>query len=474
MLVYILRELVNVYFPLVSHLQQLVNLKLLDFSRSAYLISCPDLSGACNLESIDLSCCTSLLEIPCSLQCLSKLTTLRLECCESLKFLPDCFEGLISLTDLDMSYCSHLQMLPEMPSNIEYLGLSGTSIEEMSPAINNLSKLRHLNLSDCSKLKSIPDCFGGLKALIHLDMSGCSHLEILPKMPCNIGYLDLSKTSIEELSPSIDNLSKLGKLRLQGCSKLKFLPSSLCKLKSCMRVCIYKILFPLSLLKIDNLSDYVGTLQSLHELDVAETAIRELPPSIVLSNLAELSFKRCKLQDSMNLFMLGSCRIKNLNLTDCGIMVIPDSLSNMSQLEIICLGGNNFESIPSSMVNLSNLKYLDISYCQRLLFLPQLPSISIYAANCFFLASVPFLSVRYTSVLYSSFADPLGRSISYSNSHPLDVSFFVSFANCFNLYQNGLKEIIENVLQKLPSLATFWAEQSHPLVCIILPHFHES
>ncbi|KAK0605745.1 hypothetical protein LWI29_030319 [Acer saccharum] len=349
---------------------QLVNLKEIDLSGSEHLISCPDLSGARNLETLVLDRCTSLLEISSSLQYLSKLDSLYLHECKNLRGLPDCFAGLKSLRYLNMFGCSYLKMLPDMPCYIEYINLSETAIEELSPAIENLSKLVELSLRNCSRLKSLPRNIYKLKSLEHLFLSRCS--------------------------------------------------------------------------KIDKLPDEIGTLESLKTLDVVETAIREVPSSIVLlNNLEMLSFKRCKIQDTMGLLLppLGLCSLKNLNLTDCGITEIPDSLGHLSQLRRLYLGSNNFEIIPANIINLFNLEFLDISHCQRLRFLPRLPSISINAVNCILLEVLPFLSVPYTSTR--------------------DISFSVSFVNCFKLYENGLKDIVENVLQKLESLATLWTKQPY-------------
>ncbi|KAL5778610.1 hypothetical protein ACOSQ2_009347 [Xanthoceras sorbifolium] len=271
-------------------------------------------------------------------------------------------------------------------------------------------------------------------------MYGCSHVKMLPKMSCNIESLNLSETPIEEFSPAIDNMSQLVELSLWRCSRIKSLPTSICKQKSLER------LFLCHCSKIDKLPDEIGALESLIILDIAGTAIREVPSSIIhLNNLEVLSFKRCKVHDRMmNLLLLpslGLCGLKNLDLTDCGIAKIPDSLTHLSQLRRLYLGSNKFESIPANVENLFNLEYLDISYCQRPQFLPKLPSISINTVNCISLEVSQFLSVPYTITRASK--------------------FYVSFANCFKLYRNGLKDIVEDVLQKIQSLVTLWTKQPY-------------
>ncbi|TXG73495.1 hypothetical protein EZV62_002074 [Acer yangbiense] len=349
---------------------------------------------------------------------------------------------LVNLKEIDLSGSKHLISCPDLSGarNLKRLNLCHcTSLLEISSSLQYLSKLDSLSLYECKSLKGLPDCFSGLKSLRFLNMFGCSYLKMLPEMPCYIEYFFLSKTAIEELSPAFENLSKLVELSLQECSRLKSLPSNICKLKSLERLSLSNCS------KIDKLPDEIGTLESLKKLDVVETVIREVPLSVVhLNNLERLSFQRCKIQDTMGFLLppsLGLCSLKNLNLTDCGITEIPDSLGHLSQLRRLYLGSNNFEIIPANIINLFNLEFLDISYCQRLRFLPRLPSVSINAVNCILLEVLPFLSVPYTNTQY--------------------IRFYVSFANCFKLYQIGLKDIVENVLQKLESLATLWTKQPY-------------
>ena len=64
----------------------------------------PDLSMATNLETLNLGACSSLVELPFSVQYLNKLKTLNLSFCENLKTLPTS----INLQALD---CMNLWML---------------------------------------------------------------------------------------------------------------------------------------------------------------------------------------------------------------------------------------------------------------------------------------------------------------------------------------------------------------------------
>ncbi|TXG49077.1 hypothetical protein EZV62_024952 [Acer yangbiense] len=133
----------------------------------------------------------------------------------------------------------------------------------------------------------------------------------------------------------------------------------------------------------------------------------------------------------------GLHSLRELDLTNCAITKLLDSLSSLFSLKELYLGRNNFESIPASIKNLSNLQYLDISYCEELQSLPELPLISTNAYNCISLEVMSCLSVPDSIV-----------AIDYS---------FIKFdlINCFKLDQNAL---MEEARLKIQSLATLWKE----------------
>ncbi|KAE8678081.1 hypothetical protein F3Y22_tig00111445pilonHSYRG00112 [Hibiscus syriacus] len=64
--------------------QDLVNLKVISLVDSTNLVRIPDLSSATNLEFINFSNCTKLLELPSSLQHLEKLTRSNSRLCKNL------------------------------------------------------------------------------------------------------------------------------------------------------------------------------------------------------------------------------------------------------------------------------------------------------------------------------------------------------------------------------------------------------
>ncbi|XP_031262339.1 disease resistance-like protein DSC1 [Pistacia vera] len=297
---------------------------------------------------------------------------------------------LFNLKTIDLSYSKRLQKSPNfsLTPNLESLILEGcTSLLEISSSINCLNKLVILNLRQCKRLSSLPTSIDS-KFLRKAILSSCSNLREFPKISCNIEELFLDGTAIKQLLPWIENPSRLVTLNFEGCSGLECLQSNLCLMKSLEHLNLSGC--PVR----DWLPNSFGGLEALKVLIGEELAQKE-----ILSPIASLQF------------------LKELNLTDCGVVKLPRSFRNLSSLESLFLGRNYFKSIPAGILRLPKLCYLDLSYCQRLQFLPEVPNCIQYvnANSC--------TSLEGTAVFEK-----------------------VSFIDCFKLKQNELLDYVTEVL----------------------------
>ena len=116
----------------------------------------------------------------------------------------------------------------------------------------------------------------------------------------------------------------------------------------------------------------MGNAESVEELDVSGTAIREVPSSVgLLKNLKVLSFNGCKGLSSFNSTswydlhpfssgpkianhvglssLLGLCSLTKLKLKDCNLREIPNDIGCLFSLEEINLRGNSFVCLPDSI-----------------------------------------------------------------------------------------------------------------------------
>ena len=109
---------------------------------------------------------------------LKKLSVLNLKGCKNLKSLPRKFE-MESLKILILSDCSKIKTIPEFGENMEHvtkLDLDGTAITKLPTSTGNLSGLASLNVRDCKNLMSLPNTFFNMMWLKDLNIFRCSKL----------------------------------------------------------------------------------------------------------------------------------------------------------------------------------------------------------------------------------------------------------------------------------------------------------
>ncbi|KAF7815240.1 TMV resistance protein N-like [Senna tora] len=200
--------------------------------------------------------------------------------------------------------------------------------------------------------------------------------------------------------------ASLTTLNLRNCKNLVCLPNVIQNLRS------IKIINLSGCSKCEKLSENWNENKAMEELDLSETAIKEIPSSIfLLENLKFLSFRGCKgtsprqawnfpipfgwkhkLNNPSISTMLtlpsslpSQPSLKKLDLSYCNLSdeSLPKDLSNLSSLESLILKGNNFVNLPATLIsNLFRLRFLSLKHCPRLQSLPQLPpNITIIRAN---------------------------------------------------------------------------------------------
>ncbi|KAL1210731.1 Disease resistance-like protein DSC2 [Cardamine amara subsp. amara] len=376
-------------------IKPLQHLKRMDLSHSKDLKEIPDLSKAANIEELNLSFCSGLLELTNSIGNATELKSLNLDYCESLEEPPSSIGSLINLEKLDLYKCKKLVTLP---------------------SIENLHKLPALKMSHCEKLEVFPTNIN-LRSLSKIDLRGCTLLKTFPDISTNVKELDLSATAIEEVPSSITSWSCLEKFDMSGCGNLKEFP---------------------------NVPD------SIVELELSDTGIEEIPPRIEnllrLRKLTMYGSKKLKFispniskLQSIESLHLGSGVRWNDNYFRAEIKWGPDLISSLtlrSDFKVgyilpICLPNKalttpislsfhdyGFEAIPDCIRHLSGLSKLDIRKCRNLVALPQLPGslLSLRAENCESLRRID-----------CSFQNPKIR---------------LNFSHCFNLNQEA-RELIQ-------------------------------
>ncbi|GJR34174.1 NB-ARC domains-containing protein [Tanacetum coccineum] len=275
------------------------------------------------------------------------------------------------------------------PENIVAIDLSYSNIKQLWTAPKCFRRLKVMKLRYSCNLTTTPD-FSEITNLEELDLEGCVNLSTL--------------------HPSIGMLKKLVVLNLIDCTRVRSFPSK-------VEMDSLQVLNLSGCLKVDKLSEDMSKIKSLTELYADRTAITEVPSFVSsLINLESLSFGgQGRIQPRWwtsitspfgllskqqhpprSVSLAGLHMLKDLNLSYCNLVQVPDGLGGLSclehlnlqgnnllelpesivglhMLESLNLKGNNFTSLPGSLSQLSHLSYLFVDGCKKLEVLPELP-----------------------------------------------------------------------------------------------------
>ena len=268
--------------------------------------------------------------------------------------------------------CSECQTNGELE---EKLCLGETAINELLN-IECLSGIQNLCLRNCKRLESLPSDIYKLKSLTTFSCSGCSKLQSFPEITEDMKILRelrLDGTSLKELPSSIQHLQGLQYLDLENCKNLLNIPDNICNLRS------LETLIVSGCSKLNKLPKNLGSLTQLQVLCAArlDSTSCQLPSLSDLRSLRILNQDRSNLvhgairSDISILYSLEEVDLSYCNLAEGGI---PSEICYLSSLQALYLKGNHFSSIPSGISQLSKLKIIDLSHCEMLQQIPELPS----------------------------------------------------------------------------------------------------
>lgn len=152
------------------------------------------------MKKIDLSYSDCLTDFP-NLSRAPNVESISLEYCTSLAEVPSYVQDLSKLKSLNLKGCLSLVNLfggsnlmnsetVRSGQHFTYLMLDGTAIKELPASVGNLTGLQILSLNMCKNLERLPENISNLTSLQSLGLSGCSELKRLPELPPCLPLVD--------------------------------------------------------------------------------------------------------------------------------------------------------------------------------------------------------------------------------------------------------------------------------------------
>ncbi|TXG68944.1 hypothetical protein EZV62_003879 [Acer yangbiense] len=313
-------------------------------------------------------------------------------------------------------------------------------------AFANMHKLRYLNFyvssfGDANKVHVSEDHEFDFTELRYLSWHGCPMKSLLSSfLPENLVKLDMSNSKIEQLWNGVQHCAKLKEINFGG-SSITICPD-LSGFPNLKRLYLYNCKY---------LHEISSSIQDLDKLDFLQLSLcsnLEILPEMPC-NLESLLLGNSHKGDAMVCWFLprivGCHNLIFLDISYCGITNLPD-LDCLSSLTDLYLDGNSFESIPTSIINLSNLERLNIDHCKKLKSLPALQLLKICAFGCTSLEVLQCLPIFKNNALFTY----MRFSYSAFNGHLYSEDIlYADFGNCCKLDPNISEDIVKDAIRKI-------------------------
>lgn len=310
----------------------------------------------------------------------------------------EALENPEAVTHLNLAYSNWDEIPKEIGQfkQLKTLDLSNNSWKTLPDEFTKLEQLESLKLKNIKDIKplNVFSTLSQIKTLESLDLEG-SILVFLPEVSQELKTLkslNLKSTYLEEIPKNIVQLQQLEYLNLADNNftrlpyqfsflKVKHLNLSYNKLKVKSTFEVLQGMKNLETLEwqgLSRVSKRIGKLAQIEHLDLSYGEFKNLPKTISgLNNLKQLSMNYCQRLDlDNNLEKLQACsNLKELNIYQNGLALMPASLNTLTQLQVLTMGGDTLEQF-ASISNLKALRTLSITHSPNLKIAAVLPKIT--------------------------------------------------------------------------------------------------
>ncbi|MCP4439539.1 MAG: hypothetical protein GY810_11405 [Aureispira sp.] len=261
--------------------------------------------------------------------------------------------------------------------NLRSLFLRDSEISYLPESFGQLKKMKSLIFLD-SDLKKMPQSFNKLKGLEQLGLCVFCLDSLSSATICELKNLkELYLEAIETLPTCLLELPKLKKIGVRGFNvAITTSQSILWQLTNLEDLSIHHET------NLEQIPEELGQLQKLKRLNLMGNNLKKLPKSLwTLTNLEILYLQDNRFDSSVTVALENINKLKNLKDFRIGafdksnsIVSLPESIGELVDLEILELTGAELTSLPQSISSLKKLKRLYLGY-NELTILPDLSSL---------------------------------------------------------------------------------------------------
>lgn len=273
--------------------------------------------------------------------------------------IPEIIKDFKKLTSLSLSFNSSENSGKEVNkfsaiASLKFLSLRWLSIDY--DFLENFKNLKELSLSSI-EIKESQNFFLSISKIVTLERLILLNNKLLipeniPKL-ASLKYFNSSNNPIGSMLPSpFYDFLNLRNIEIQG-SKLEFISDDLNKLINLKILKLYHN-------KIKRLPKSISDLTKLKKIYLNHNSVKELPRDIGSLKLSYLSLNNNLLQELPN-SLTNLINLDTLNVAGNYITKLPEKIGKLHKLTFLNLELNNLKKLPKSIGKLKKLEYLNIS-----------------------------------------------------------------------------------------------------------------
>ncbi|XP_061989922.1 disease resistance protein RPV1-like isoform X2 [Rosa rugosa] len=282
-----------------------------------------------------------------------------------------CFSKMKSLRYISMGKYTKYEYfsgdIDYLSNQLRWLDWPDSPLQSL-PSDFHANRLVRLNIPNNRGITRLWEGHKNFLRLTYMNLRGCESLTELPDFSGipNLKELNLSGcSSLVKVPDSVGLLDKLVTLNTHLCYNLIMFPREI-KLKSLETLCIS------CCSRLEGFSEVTEEMDSLRNFDLSFSFMKELHPSVKkLIGLEELNLEYCRNLRTLPYTIYELRNLKYLYASNCSsLATFPKIPIKMDSMRSLYLSGSDIRELDQSIGNLIGLRVLNLSDCNNLTTLP--------------------------------------------------------------------------------------------------------